>query len=727
MRHRRARGDDGASLVLVLVFVASFGLIVPALLGLAQTSVTSVAATRAVTDVTLDADAATDQAVNRVRNGTFYNSPAQPCFHDPADLVGTTDSSAMEVTGANTGRKVLVTCQAAPATGFPTSVRVPITSANRPGQALLTLSRATGEAGIRQTANNVLRISGRVFSNSGIEVTNPNARLEVSNAPLIARGACDLGSGTVVGSPKSCNDSTQDSLGADPAGQPGYQLPTTLPVQVTAPTCGSSPAGYTLSPGTYRSASALSALTRTSCKALLHFTSGVYYFDFPDSDPVWSVTDGYVVGGSIPTGTRAWTTAGYPLLPPKVPGACVGPTEIVPPVATNGGVLFVFGGQSRMSISGGGKVELCGRYSTTEPPIAVYGANTGSGQAPVTVPVGTDGSSTGTGSDFTSSQNIRLEDGTTSDAAIVASNAVKSVAAVAVSMPATATVPSGARLTSASLRVTHQEARGVSTVQGSTTYPPGPITGLSVSFSPRSYGNGSAPDVAPAAQPTVRDLGARTPDTLDITSELRPYFDAYGFTGINTTFKATAALGTSALEKLDAIRLEVTYELPGFRQGSGCVVATPYTNGSGPCALITANGSNSETRLYVQGTTYAPKAALDITLNNVSEQVFRFGLIARTVKVSITGSSSFADAVIAVPDVAAGYTSTVPLAVHLQTWSCEASTCASPPVPAPQGWVPASGSGWKRRVSARVRVSDAAYPPTAALRQTDVESWAHLR
>ena len=727
-RLRRPRGDEGATLLLVLVFVLSFGLIVPALLTLAQTSVNSVAVTRTVVETSTDAEAAADRAINLVRRGDFYNEPSQRCFHDPADTFGVNDSDVLTSTGLVVGgatkvRKTLTTCQAAPDSGYPTSVRVPVTTTNRPGQALLTLGR-NSEKGLRQSANNTLRIQGRVFSNSTVEVENPNARLEVDNAALIARGPC---TGNVFGTPKNCDDTSQDALGVDPA----YALPTALPPLRTAPTCSGGNRAYALLPGRYTSASTLSNLTKNSCGALLHFTPGEYYFDFVDPTPVWDVTDGYVVGGTIPTGARAWSLAAYPGTRPKVPGACVSPVESV----TNGGVTFIFGAASRMSISGGGKVELCGQYSATRPPIAVFGANIGSGTGPVTTTITTDGAAGGGAAAYANQPRIRVKDGQTADAQVIGRNAAQQAASVTVAMPALA-VPAGAVLLAAKLRVAHRDLVGPSATVGSTPYAAGPLTALTSSVTAKKPpGAPNATTVTPLSQPVPM---ADTPasmvreDTLDYTSALKPYFDAYGFTGVDATYKAEVALGTAATAQLDSLLLDITYEVPGFRAqnvAGSCVGQFPYTNGaSGPCALITADGSNPDTRLYVQGTTYAPLAALDISLNNVSEQVFKFGVVARAVKVAITGSSSFTGAVIAVPGLTTGFASTVPLAAHLQVYVCEGSgACPAPPGPVTGAYVPAAGSGWVRRLSTQVRVVDVLYPPTPGLRKMDVVSWFHSR
>jgi hypothetical protein len=95
------------------------------------------------------------------------------------------------------------------------------------------------------------------------------------------------------------------------------------------------------------------------------------------------------------------------------------------------------------------------------------------------------------------------------------------------------------------------------------------------------------------------------------------------------------------------------------------VTATPYTGvGSSACALV-STVNNAGGKFYVQGTTYAPKAAIDITLNNVAEQVFRFGVIARSLWVKATGSFSYAGPVIEVPDDSPGFVFSVFLTVYV--------------------------------------------------------------
>ncbi len=374
---RRPRGDAGASLVIVLAFLLGFAVLVPAILGLAQTNVGTTAATRSQADTSYDADWATQTAVNAIRNTSYNNAPGQACFTDTANPGSDTAALQLPATPNTAGQRALVTCEPGPGTGDPSAVKVPINNSNKPGSALLTLSRDTGEDGIFQGSNNVLRIHGRVFSNSTIKVHVNSAKM-IGDAPIYARGAC---TGQVLGTPTSCNDTAHDDLGQDPfdsAAAAGvspnpYAQPAVVPPYKPVPGCAGQKKRYTFEPGYYDDAVALSALTSNSCKeSLLVFKPGTYYFDFHNTGShVWGISEGFVIGGTPRTsGVGAWNPANYPTSTPPVPGACINPLEEDDP---DTGVQFIFGNDSRIAVSGGAKVELCGQYSADKPPIALYG------------------------------------------------------------------------------------------------------------------------------------------------------------------------------------------------------------------------------------------------------------------------------------------------------------------------------------------------------------------
>ena len=61
-------------------------------------------------------------------------------------------------------------------------------------------------------------------------------------------------------------------------------------------------------------------------------------------------------------------------------------------------------------------------------------------------------------------------------------------------------------------------------------------------------------------------------------------------------------------DTLDGVVINVTYTPPGFTVENGCIVAHPYP-GDETCALVTTSGSQAG--LALQGTLYAPAAAVD--------------------------------------------------------------------------------------------------------------------
>jgi hypothetical protein len=117
--------------------------------------------------------------------------------------------------------------------------------------------------------------------------------------------------------------------------------------------------------------------------------------------------------------------------------------------------------------------------------------------------------------------------------------------------------------------------------------------------------------------------------------------------------------------------------------------------------------NNSSGRFYVQGTTYAPGAVLDVTLNNAVEQIFRFGVIARSLWIKETGSFLFAGVVIEVPDDSPGFV----LSVYLTAYVCPGTGACTP-----------GGTGALR---SKVAFIDAdPVTPIAGQRQVSILSWS---
>jgi hypothetical protein len=107
-----------------------------------------------------------------------------------------------------------------------------------------------------------------------------------------------------------------------------------------------------------------------------------------------------------------------------------------------------------------------------------------------------------------------------------------------------------------------------------------------------------------------------------------------------------------------------------------------------------------------------PKAVIDLTLNNITSQVLRFGVVARSLWVKETGSLSYSGPVIEVPDNSAGYGpgGTV---VYLDVYLCEAA--------------PTCSTAGKLGLRARVLIYDPTTIPNPPARQITIQSWAVQR
>ncbi len=174
-------------------------------------------------------------------------------------------------------------------------------------------------------------------------------------------GYCVYYSAGTISSPNTnCNATTTQS-------DPNYPAPSATQTARTVPTCTAG-AVVNFSPGLYTNATGLS-----NCdNATMAFAPGTYYFNFTGPSSTWTMNTGSLVGGTPTTTLVAGRS-------PTIPGSCVSPLTSTTP---NAGVQFVFGGVSRMDVTGSARAELCGSYSAAAPPIAVYGLKSAVGSVP---------------------------------------------------------------------------------------------------------------------------------------------------------------------------------------------------------------------------------------------------------------------------------------------------------------------------------------------------------
>lgn len=187
-------------------------------------------------------------------------------------------------------------------------------------------------------------------------------------------------------------------------------------------------------------------------------------------------------------------------------------------------------------------------------------------------------------------------------------------------------LPPGSVVQSAKIRVRHQEDTGVVTKVAV------PIPGCVI------------PDLTPQTTPGV--FGEQTFDLVttcgfDDASEL---FDTVTY----TAERGTGADPSNA--HLDGIELDLLFRPPTFEPLSGCLVAGPYP-GAGACALVTVGGASpASTRFLVDGTVYAPSAAVDLAMSQLDSQVVTRGLVARTIRLDLSPKSTFKRPTIGVPN-----------------------------------------------------------------------------
>lgn len=339
------RDQSGSGLIMALVMVTVIGLLLTAVLGLADGSITTAAAIRDQGKRVYSADAGVEAAIQMIRkNPQIGRDPAQN---------GSCTLPQSTIPGIN-GKPVTLRCVGQPGSGW-----IGDTPNNKPGAAILTL--ATSGAGIDRGSNGTIKIRGGVTSNTTI-ASSPGI-MNVTG-PVYAAGTC---SGNVfswedeaqtVPQPIRCFPNSPTPFpGADPGYEPEISV---QPPTVTVPDNCPSGWRYELEPGTYSDAEKLSDLS--DCGLVLWFGPGNYYFKFTvGTKRVWEIKNAatHIVGGT----PKGWDPAANsrPIEMPFPDG-----TRLPDGSKKSGcdpfapGVQFIFGGESQLAMTTpGGTMELC--------------------------------------------------------------------------------------------------------------------------------------------------------------------------------------------------------------------------------------------------------------------------------------------------------------------------------------------------------------------------------
>jgi hypothetical protein len=347
-RFARPRNENGATLVLALIFVTLIGMSTAVLLTFSDASIRATVELRKQATETSTADGAAQVAINTLRKGVYTNAAGQSCF-------GTADTLLLANFPSSATGSSFVDCSTDEGSGTPSAGS--LNSLNTPEYGVLTLGDDTDGEGFLLTGVNstdTLTIKGGFFSDSLIYVLKGILKSDTS---VSAVGSC---TGAVVPTP-SCSGTVKPEV------DPNYPPPTAALTARTVPSCVGSARLITFLPGLYTDANALTACANQT----LWFQPGTYYFRFPSTADTWTIANGSIVGGT-PTATLTGSD-------PVMPGSCVSPLTTT---TANAGVQFVFGGTSNLDVKGDARIELCGSYSATTPPVAIYGLKTAAGTVP---------------------------------------------------------------------------------------------------------------------------------------------------------------------------------------------------------------------------------------------------------------------------------------------------------------------------------------------------------
>ncbi|HEV7205254.1 MAG TPA: hypothetical protein VGN18_11630 [Jatrophihabitans sp.] len=354
----RTEKDRGATLIIVLMLVTIIATVLGVVLSNVSTGVKSTNAYSDAASASYAADGAAQAALTRLSRGTYPNLCASKTG-DSLQLGSGGGSAAFYPASGSSAHAYNATVTCSPDTS--TVSGGVIGGANKPPYALLTLGTSAAETGqlFGQANKDVTVANGSVLSDSSINA---------SKATLIVNSPYSI---SAVG---TCTGVTCTKIASPGAPDPAYAPPSAPVSTAPAPVCTGGRAAFR--PGLYTDASVLNS----GCgqNGLVWFSPGAYYFDFKNSGShTWNVP-ARVVGGtpmdsastSKPiTGLDPATASTLSNLSAlhSAPGGCSSPA-----VAAQPGVEFVFGGDSAIDM-GTSLMELCASYSSSAPPIAIYG------------------------------------------------------------------------------------------------------------------------------------------------------------------------------------------------------------------------------------------------------------------------------------------------------------------------------------------------------------------
>lgn len=265
--------DEGALLILTIIIITTVAVVVGAVLTRGSGSLMATVALRNVAGTSYSADSAANVAINGLRTGYGFTTPDKfdnalgasglstadkGCFGNTILDYGT-DSLSLNgfypATSTIPQSSAYIECTGEKDTGAQ-GLPVPISSTNKPGQAILTLDTTNSDGLDFGHSSETNIVHGSVTSDSGLQVKSSSTfGVTGTGVSVNATGGCNQ-MVQVNGVNTRCGTTGIPDPGLSSPHNPAYDSPTTTPALPATPTCPTSnngpevfyPGVYTMTP-----------------------------------------------------------------------------------------------------------------------------------------------------------------------------------------------------------------------------------------------------------------------------------------------------------------------------------------------------------------------------------------------------------------------------------------------------------------------------------------------
>jgi hypothetical protein len=593
LRAACASGESGSVLAIALVILMIFGLTIGVTLQFATTSQRVASQVAAEGGATYAGGGALDGAINRLRTSLATGTEADgtsTCFTVPA---GALDNTAA----------VSVTCT--PRTGSGSTAGGP----SVPAEAILTTS-ANANEGVSLSGSGTEQVRGPVSVNRQLLVPSGSTLSSKTTTLPAAAGSIKAGTCSVAG--------TADPTCVTQAGaaDPAWAGPTAYPEVIKLGTVPCLTPVMRLKPGTYLNQAELQAVLACT-NTVFWFEPGTYYFDFRDTIRELRVATGDVVVGGTPSG---WTPGTTPAATVPYPTAAAPSASACDPEQP--GVNFVFGGESRLRVSSGGKAQLCAQEtSSTKQNIVMQSLAALTLPLPTVAPVAGKATAAydfGSGANWSADSDGAVVDGTL---ATVSVNSGDPSQPLRIGPFPSDLVPAEATSIKVTVEVT-------SRLNGSLTSKVGLNDDGGTVLAPvtlRTCPAGGCLDTAVQLDVSPPVSGAAVTPTLVNNM----YVDVL----------VTSSSPTFTTARVDGVTVHVDFSAP-IRPTSGTGTAGTYTTASTSNTAVLRTSTSSTTVVALHGTVHVPLAVVDLAMTGVAYTVIDRGIVARHLRLAMTPANT---------------------------------------------------------------------------------------